>query len=235
MNSQYKCLIPLVMFYMTIKLITILTIYKIVIIGPIHTTAATIIIPLWFLTGDIISEVYGYNISKQIIWAALICQFIFAIICSLAIHLPSPADFTNQNAYSHVLGNLPRVVMASFIAILSGAFINAYAVARWKVLLHGKLFWLRSLGASVIGEAIFVIISLSMEFIGVTPWKTLLQLILVSFALKIAVNFIFIIPSSLIAAVLKKIENIDVYEYDLEFNPIKIKFNKPSNDLILAK
>lgn len=185
MNGQYKCLAPLAMFYMTVKLITVLLIYKIVTIGSISTTAATIIIPLWFLIGDVIAEVYGYNISKQIIWAALLCQFIFAFICTILINLPSPANWALQGAYDHLLGNLPRVVTASFIAIVCGAFVNAYMVAKWKVLLGGRLFWLRSLGASIIGEAVFVIISLCMEFIGVIPFQTLVQLILVSFAMKI--------------------------------------------------
>jgi uncharacterized integral membrane protein (TIGR00697 family) len=218
------------MFYITIKLITVLVIYKLVAIGSINTTAATIIIPLWFLTGDVISEVYGYDVSKQIIWSALICQFIFALICSSIIHLPSPSSFTHQAAYDHVLGNLPRVAFASFAAIVCGAFINAYTVAKWKVLLKGRLFWLRSLGASIIGEAVFVIISLGMEFFGVVPLSTLLQLILVSFTMKIALNPILVIPSSILTAWLKKIEKIDVYDYDLKFNPLKITFKKPVND-----
>lgn len=230
---QYKCLAPLVMFYMTIKLITILVIYKIVAIGSIHTTAATIIIPLWFLTGDVIAEVYGYDISKQVIWCALIFQFIFACICFSLIKLPSPTNWAFQGAYDHVLGNLPWVVTASFIAILCGAFVNAYTVAKWKVLLKGRLFWLRSLGASIIGEAVFVIISLSMEYIGVIPWQMLLQLILVSFAMKLVFNPILVIPSSILAAIIKKIEKVDVYDYDLKFNPFKIKFAKISNDPII--
>jgi len=233
MNQQYKCLIPLAMFYMMIKLVTVLLIYKIINIGTVSVTAATVIIPLWFLTGDVIAEAYGYNTSKQIIWAALILQFIFACICTLFINLPSPANWTHQDAYNQVFGNLPRVVVSSFIAIVSGAFINAYTVSKWKILLKGKLFWLRSLGASIIGEATFVIISLSMEFIGVVPLKTLMQLILISFAMKIVINPILVIPSALLAALIKKIENVDVYEYDLEFNPLKIKIGNSVNDTIL--
>jgi uncharacterized integral membrane protein (TIGR00697 family) len=215
MNTQYKYLIPLIMLYLTIKLITILLIYKIVSFGTINTTASTIIIPIWFMTGDVIAEVYGYNISKQVIWSALICQSIFALTCSILIHLPSPAHFAYQGAFNYVLGNLPRVVMASSLGILCGAFINAYIVAKWKILLEGRLFWLRSLGASIIGEAVFVLISLGIEFIGMTTWQTMLQLIIVSFVTKILLNPILVIPSSFLAVFLKKAEKIDVYDYDL--------------------
>jgi uncharacterized integral membrane protein (TIGR00697 family) len=218
---------------MTIKLVTILVIYKIVAIGSISITAATIIIPLWFLTGDVIAEGYGYDISKQVIWTALICQFLFAIICLTLISLPSPSNFTHQSAYDHIFGNLPRVVISSFIAIVAGSFINAYLVSKWKVMLNGRLFWLRSLTASIFGEAVFVIISLLMEFIGVLPIQTILQLIFISFVTKIVINPILVIPSSILAAIIKKIEKIDVYDYDLTFNPFKIRTSKLSNDKIL--
>lgn len=89
------------------------------------------------------------------------------------------------------------------------------------------------MGASIIGEATFVIIALTLEFFGVVTFSTLIQLILVSFAIKMAVNPLLIIPSTIIATLIKKIENIDIYEYDIEFNPLKIKLGQSVNDSIL--
>jgi len=80
------------------------------------------------------------------------------------------------------------------------------------------------------GEAIFITIALSMEFISVVPWHTLLKLIIVSFMIKLVINPIFAIPSSIIAAILKRIEQIDIYDHDIEFNPFKIKAATPTND-----
>lgn len=219
------------MFYMSIKLLTILLIYKIVSIGPITTTASSIIIPLWFSLGDVIAEVYGYEVSKKIIWAALIIQFIFAFLCVMLIKLPSPVSWIHQGAYNQVLGNLPWVVLSSFVAIALGIFINTYYVSKWKVKLSGRLFWLRSLGASMIGEAIFITTALSMEFIGVVSWTMLLKLILVSFMIKLVMNPIFVVPSAILAAILKKIENIDVYDKDIKFNPFKINASPHKNDI----
>lgn len=236
MNQQYKCLIPLAMFYMTIKLVTILTIYKIVKIGAITTTASTLIIPLWFLTGDIIAEVYGYNTSKQIIWITLIFQFLFALICASIIQLPSPSDWIYQSAYSQVLGKLPRVVIASFLAVVSGAFVNAYVISKWKVLLKGKYFWLRSLGSSVIGELVFVLFAISIEFLGNVPLTTLFQLMAVSFLTKAMLSPILIIPSSILANFIKKIEGFEIFDYDIEFNPFKINLSaKATNDRLISE
>ena len=140
MNNTYKYLLPLAMLYMTIKVTTVLMIYKIVTIGGFSASASTLIIPLWFLLGDIIAEVYGYKIAKKLIWTAIICQFAFAFICGAFAYVPSPDVLSNQKAYEEILSKLPRVAFASFLAISLGGIFNAYAINKWKILLKGKYF-----------------------------------------------------------------------------------------------
>ena len=232
-QTPHKCLMPLTMFYMTIKLITILLIYKIVQIGPIQTTAATLVIPLWFLTGDIIAEVYGYQIAKQVIWIVLICQFIFAGVCSSLIFLPSPSGWPLQGAYDHVLGNLPRVTLASFIAITCGSFVNAYAISRWKVLLQGKYFWMRSLGASIVGETIFTLLAFSIEFFGIVPFNNVIHLVMISLLAKIIISPILLLPSAFVTALIKTVEGVEIFDKHIEFNPFKTRSSNYSNDPVL--
>jgi uncharacterized integral membrane protein (TIGR00697 family) len=166
---HYKYLTFLSMLFMTIKLITVVLIYKIITIGPFSASASTLVIPIWFVMGDIIAEVYGYKIARRIIFIAIICQFIFAFVCGGLISLHAPFGWAHQQAYDQVLGKLPRVAFASFLAIMTGAIINVYAISKWKILLRGKYFWLRSLGASVIGELVFTVIAYSTEFFDVVP------------------------------------------------------------------
>lgn len=234
MNQPSKFLLPLAMCYMMLKIVTVLLIYKIVTIGSITTTAATLIIPLWFLIGDIIAEVYGYNVSKQIIWAALFFQIIFAFICTYSIKLPSPSTWSYQTSYNQVLGNTLRVAFASCSAIMCGAFLNSFYLSKWKVLLNGRFFWLRSLGASIIGEAVFTFVAFSMEFFGVVSFKIAFELMAISFAAKLIINPLLVIPSSLLAAYIKKKEGFEVFDYDIEFNPFKLSTSKrASNDALI--
>lgn len=96
-----------------------------------------------------------------------------------------------------------------------------------------KVFWLRSLGASILGEAIFVVLAISAEFIGIASWSTILQLITMSFLLKIVVTPILVVPFSLITAVVKKIEGVLINDSKLDFNPLKIKLSsKTSNESV---
>lgn len=220
---HYKCLTVLSMLYMTIKLITIILIYKIIAIGPLSASASTLIIPFWFFLSDIITEVYGYDISKQIIWTAIICQFIFAFICAGLISLHSPPLWPYQSAYDQVAGKLPRVALASFFAITIAAFINAYILTKWKILLRGKYFWLRSLGATAIGELIFTVIAYLTEFLGTTSLSTLSQLMAISYSIKLLASPILVIPSALIATWIKKVEGFEIHNDSINLSTIRKK------------
>lgn len=221
-TNQYKHLTFLAMLYMTIKLTTVVLIYKIVAIGPFTATASTLIIPFWFVLSDIITEVYGYQVTKRLIWIALICQFMFAFLCGGFVHLDSPPNWSNQAAYIQVLGKLPRVAIASFLAILFGAFLNAYAITKWKILLRGKYFWLRCLGATAVGEFVFTLVALVTEFWGVTSTSNLLHLLAISYGTKLLMDPLLIYPASLLATWIKNSEGIDIYDYNTNFNPFNL-------------
>ena len=211
---------------MTIKLTTVVLIYKIITIGPFSASASTLVMPLWFVMGDVIAEVYGYKVARHVIWMAIICQFIFAFACASLIALHAPSGWPNQDAYNQVLGKLPRVALASFLAIMAGAFINVYAVSKWKILLKGKYFWLRSVGASTVGELVFTLIAYLTEFLGVIPLSKLLGLMTISYVIKLILNPILAIPSMFIALILKKLEGIDVYDHHTNFNPFKLNLEE---------
>ena len=237
-KSQYKYITFLSMLYMTIKLTTVVLIYKIISVGPFSASASTLVMPLWFVMGDVIAEVYGYKIARQIIWIAIICQFIFAFACAGLIALPASSGWTHKEAYDQVLGKLPRVAIASFLAIVSGAFINAYAISKWKILLFGKYFWLRSLGASAVGELVFTIVAYLTEFLGVVPISILLHLMIASYVIKLILNPILVVPSLFVVSALKKMEGVDIYDFGTNFNPFKMNIDdefKNSENLIKMK
>ncbi len=207
------------MIYMTIKLMTVVMIYKVISLGPFVATASTLIIPFWFFLGDVITEVYGYKKTRQIIWVALGCQFLFALVCSGFVQLSSPPDWIYQEEYLHLFSKLPRVALASFLAIIIGVFLNSYLLAKWKIFFKGKNFWLRCLGATAIGELFFTVIAYLTEFWGVIAFADIFHLIMVSFGVKMLFSPILIIPTSLMTAWLKKAEDIDPQESQINFNP----------------
>jgi queuosine precursor transporter len=208
-KTFFKFLYPISMFYMMIKLSTLILIYKIISIGPFTATASTLIMPLWFILGDIIAEVYGYRIAKAMIWYSIIFQFLFAFTCAGFSSFHILAQWPFQSAYDQLMTKFPRVAFASFFAVIIGGYLNAYLVSKWKILLRSKYFFLRSLGATIIGEFFFTIIAYFTEFYGVVPTHNILNLISVSFFAKLMINPILIISSMLITILLKKNENLE--------------------------
>lgn len=216
-----KYLPILTMVQITIMLSTLVLIYKIIGNNDFRVSAATLVNPFWYLINDSITEVYGYSMGRRIIWASLACELLFALICTIFINLPSPPDWLLQQSFTNVFGSLFRVCLGSFSAILLGSFINIYALSKWKILLRGHYFWLRSLGSTGIGELFFTVIAFAIEFVGKAPASQIIELIIVSYLFKMVFAGFAIYPISKITLYLKKAEGIDIYDTDINFNPFK--------------
>ena len=222
-DSNISLILTLItMIYVTVMLVTIVMAYKLVSILGISIVASTLVLPIWLMIEGIIAEVYGYNITRKIIWTSILCEFTFILICFILIHLPSPTYWTHESSFLYVFNKLPRVFIGSCAGIIIGAFSNAYAISKWKVLLKGKLFWLRAIGASAIGELIFTIIVILSNYLGVFAFKHLLELMLASYIFKLIMTLLCALPAYWISNKIKKIGNIDIYDRNLNFNPFRI-------------
>lgn len=221
--SQYKAFSFLSMLYITFVLAANVLIYKLIHIGSITMTVGSFVTPFWFITADIIAEVYGYQLARRLIWSGILCSFIFMGICFSLIHLPSPSFWQYQSAYNQVLGKLPRVFVGSILGIVIAAFMNSYFITKTKILVHGKYFWVRSVASSVTGQLIFTAITIVFDLMSTLPFHQILQFILISISIKIIITSIVALPSSFIVYYLKKLENIDVYDFDTNFNPFKLE------------
>ncbi len=80
--------------------------------------AAVIIFPLSYIFGDVLTEVYGYKVSRRVIWLGFICNLIAVIAIWLAQMLPGAVFWDAQDAYTRILGFTPRLLVASFVAYL---------------------------------------------------------------------------------------------------------------------
>ena|SRR3990167_3442679 len=229
MNAQYKnyhALILLTMIYLSITLAAGVMVNKLVILGPGYVQGGAIITPLWYSLADIMTEVYGYKILRQILWSALISQLIFSSAIFLMIHLPSPPFWHDQGSYYFVFGNILRIYFSGSIAFLISGFINIYVISKWKILILGKHFWLRNIGASTVAEAIYTALIIPMISIGNLEVKKMLLIIAISYGFKVIYAIVMAIPASIVVKYLKKLEDIDVYDYGVNFSPFVLKVSE---------
>lgn len=224
-TTQYKAFFFLAMIYITLILSADVLIYKIIHVGWLTMTVGSLVTPFWFMMTDIIAEVYGYQLTRRLIWAGIICGFVFMVICSSLIQLPSPFLWPYQSAYDQVLGKLPRVFLGSFLGIMAAAFANTYLLTKWKILVRGKYFWIRSIGSSAVGLLVFTIITLTYDLGGIVPISEIVEFISISCAIKFLIISILAAPSAIVAHYLKGLEDIDIYDHATNFNPFSLAVN----------
>lgn len=168
----------LVMLYITSILIANVAAFKIIKIYSITLTAGTLVFPISYILGDVFSEVYGYKTTKKIIINGFICNALMILIFTIAIKLPYPDYFTDQEAFKLVLGNTPRLFIAGITAYLIGGLSNSFVMNYIKKMTKIKYLWFRTITSTIIGETLDSIIFLTISFIGVIEGKSLVMMII---------------------------------------------------------
>ncbi len=179
--------------------------------------AAVILFPITYIFGDIFTEVYGFKKARTVIWLGFGCSFFAVAVYLITIALPHPGFWENQDAYAIVLGTTPRVAAASFIGYLFGEFSNSVVLSRLKVATKGKRLWIRTILSTLVGEGLDSVIFVTISFFGTMDNSTLLHMILYQYLFKVGYEVLFTPLTYAIVNWLKKIEAVDVFDYDVKY------------------
>lgn len=141
----------------------------------ITMTGAVVVFPIVYVLSDVFSEVYGYKWSRITCYFGFIFNLLMVLIFSIVINSPAPDYWTNQEAFATVLGNTPRMLIASLSAFVIGDFINdkIFDKMKKKHANDHKGFELRALLSSFGGELVDSLIFIPLAFLGQMPFKTL--------------------------------------------------------------
>jgi len=210
------------MLYITFIYISSILVPKFFYFHGIVITACTFIFPFTYILGDIIAEVYGYKISRSVIIYSFICLFLFDNLIPLISSIPQSMAKIHANSFERVLGHLPRLFLADLVAINLGAFLNVFVLTKWRVILKGRYFALRSLGSSAIGEFFFTIIAFTIFFIGRRPFHIWMYAMVSSYVFKMMFSMVAVFPASLCVRLIKKHEKSgERPRLSIEINPFK--------------
>jgi uncharacterized integral membrane protein (TIGR00697 family) len=138
---------------------------------------------------------------------------LFMVIAfQVAILLPYPVWWTNQEATAAVLGSTPRILIASLAAFQFGDWHNDIVFQKLRGKHGKKRFWLRAITSSIIGEAIDSSIFFTVAFFGAMPLAALPTMVLMGVITKVVYE-IFLLPLTLfIVRKLRSYEGEDVYQ-----------------------
>jgi uncharacterized integral membrane protein (TIGR00697 family) len=194
---------------------------RLIAFGPFVTDAGTIIFPLTFIVGDIITEVYGYQYARRAIWIGFFTNLIVLLYGQLIIHLPSPTHAPFNHLFSTLLGQNLRICIASSISYLCAEPANAYLIAKLKIINKGRMMWLRFLLSTMIGASIDTSIFSFIAFYHVIPVNEILAMIGTVWLVKIIIEIIGLPFSTILSKKLKVIEGIDQYDYHTKFSLLR--------------
>src|SRR5260370_16385745 len=109
---------------------------------------------------------------------------------AITIALPAAPGWHNQQAFATVFGFIPRILAASLIAFWAGEFANSYTMARLKLITDGRKLWTRTIGSTIVGQAVDTVLVIALTFGGIYPVRTLLNIMATGYALKVAYELI---------------------------------------------
>ncbi|MFZ2487766.1 MAG: queuosine precursor transporter [Anaerolineae bacterium] len=182
--------------------------------------AGVITFPVSYIVGDVLTEVYGYQRARQVIWLGFLCNLLAVAALWLAGLLPAAPFWDGQAAYDRILGYTPRLLAASFVAYLVGEFANAFVLAKLKIATRGRWLWTRTIGSTLIGQGLDSLVFVTLAFLGTIPLASLGSAILAQWAFKTAYETLATPLTYWVVNALKRREGVDVYDYDTQFNPL---------------
>ncbi len=219
-KPQY--LTGLLMLYITFSLMGVPLLYKFIQVGYIVGPGGLVPLPLVLFLEDVIAEVYGYRVSRMLLWYLLSSMVVFIYGSLFIIHLHSPSSWHGQSAYDAVFGPLAHGVPIMVLGIFCGRFFNLYAITRLKVIFKGRWFAMRSIVSCFAGDMIALLIIYTLAFWSF-PFSVKLHLFLSDLAVRVIYSFIGGFLGMFVVRYLKKKEGVDVYDTNTRFNPFSFR------------
>ena len=185
--------------------------------------AGILFFPISYIFGDVLTEVYGYARSRKVVWAGFGALAFASFMAWFVVHIPPAQAWPGQSALEGVFGSTYRIVAASLIAYWAGEFMNSYVLAKMKIFTQGRKLWTRTIGSTIVGEAVDSVIFYPLAFVGTWPNDLVVKVLISNYLLKSGWEIVMTPVTYKVVAFLKRVEHEDYYDYDTDFNPFSLK------------
>ncbi len=219
---SYRYLDFITALFVTVLIISNIASTKILIVGSFTFDGGTIIFPLAYIFGDILTEVYGYKRSRRVIWTGFGCLALMAFTLAMVDALPPDPTWGLQESFHAILGQTPRIVIGSLLAYWAGGFTNSFVLAKLKVRTQGRWLWARTIASTLVGEGVDTIVFILVAFVGVLPNDLLWTIFISNYIFKVGVEIVFTPVTYQFVNLLKRAENEDYFDRNTNFNPLSI-------------
>jgi hypothetical protein len=220
-QKKYRYLDIISVYFVTILIVSNIASSKILDLGPFTFDGGTILFPLSYIFGDVLTEIYGYRTSRRVIWFGFSSLLMMSLVLYIVQILPPAHDWPNQTAYELILGVTPRIVFGSLLGYFCGEFSNSYVLAKMKIWTRGKWLWSRTIGSTLVGEAVDTVVFATIAFAGLWSWDLFIALVVSNYIFKVGIEVLFTPLTYKVIGFLKKHEQEDYYDTTTNFNPFR--------------
>jgi len=219
---SYKYLDLLINIFVVVLIVSNLVAQKFTQFGPFKVSAAQLLFPITYIFGDVFTEVYGYSASRRAIWTGFMGSAVMTGMGLFAIWLPAAPEFKNQAAFEALFGVVPRIVAGSLIAYWAGEFANSLTVAKMKLWTNGRFLWTRTVGSTIVGQAVDTTIVVCFIFYD-QPIGIIWQIIYSGYLFKVVYEVVATPLTYVIVNGLKRAEGVDFFDRATNFNPFRLR------------
>lgn len=186
--------------------------------------AGILFFPISYLLGDVLTEVYGYDASRKVIWSGFSILIFGTLMVQFILLIPPAPSWPHQKAFEEVLGISWRISLASFIAFATGEFVNSFVMAKMKILTQGSKLWMRTIGSTLCGEAFDTALFYPLAFWGNPDFPPVLlgQIMLANYSGKVLWEILATPLTYIVVSWLKKAEHEDYFDTNTNFNPFHV-------------
>jgi uncharacterized integral membrane protein (TIGR00697 family) len=187
--------------------------------------AGVLFFPISYLFGDVLTEVYGYARARKVVWAGFGALGFASFMSWAVLAFPPAPGWNEQAAFESVFGNTPRIILASFLAYFCGEFCNSYVLAKMKVFTSGRFLWMRTIGSTIVGEAVDSLVFYPLAFFRAPGWSNheLLLVMAGNYTVKVLWETLATPVTYKIVNALKRAEHEDYFDRHTNFTPFTLE------------
>lgn len=185
--------------------------------------AGVLFFPVSYIFGDVLTEVYGYAKTRKVVWAGFGAMAFATLMIWVVLQLPPAATWPHQQAFETVFGSTWRIVLASFLGYWAGEFCNSYVLARMKVYFEGRRLWARTIGSTIVGQAVDTILFYPIAFFGIWETNLVITVMISNYFIKVGWEAALTPLTYKAVAWLKRAEEEDFFDRQTDFNPFHLQ------------
>lgn len=184
-------------------------------------SAGDFFFPFSYALSLLVTEVYGYGMSRYMVWSAIAVNLVAILMIVLALNLPADKAWPliDRAAYNLILWRAPRTLIASLVSFGVGEFLGSYILAKLKLKTKGQKLGVRVIAASILGQAFDSYLFTLIAFLGHLTSLELIKVGMVAFTVKMFCQVVLTPLVCYLARYLKRAEGLNAWSQVENFNP----------------